>query len=67
MIGQKCPKCGSSRIRLGYKQPVWPIRLLGIHELLCDHCNLLFKGFAIPATLKRSPKKRKELGREKAT
>ncbi len=51
MISQRCPKCRSSRIRRGYKQPPLLLRLVGIYSLLCDNCNLLFTGFALPGTV----------------
>jgi hypothetical protein len=57
MISQKCPKCRSSRIRKGYKPTPLLFRLVGIHHLLCNHCNLLFTGFAIPGTVGRSSHK----------
>lgn len=53
MISQKCPKCRSSRIRKGYKPTPLILRLVGIHYLLCNHCNLLFTGFAVPGTINR--------------
>jgi len=57
MISQKCPKCRSSRIRKGYKPTPLLFRLVGIHYLLCNHCNLLFTGFAVPGTVGRSSRK----------
>lgn len=57
MISQRCPKCRSSRIRKGYKPTPLLFRLVGIHHLLCNHCNLLFTGFAVPGTLGRPHKK----------
>lgn len=57
MISQRCPKCRSSRIRKGYKPTPLLFRLVGIHHLLCNHCNLLFTGFAVPGTLGRPSKK----------
>ena len=39
----RCPRCNSSRIQRGYKGLVAPLRLLGMHELLCNNCNLEFK------------------------
>ena len=57
MISQKCPKCRSSRIRKGYKPTPLLMRLVGIHYLLCNHCNLLFTGFAVPGTVGRSSKR----------
>jgi len=61
MISQRCPKCRSSRIRKGYKPTPLILRAVGIHYLLCNHCNLLFTGFAVPGTVNR-PRKR---GRKK--
>jgi len=58
MFTQKCPKCGSSRIRKGYKKTPLPMRLVGIYHLLCDHCNLLFTGFALPGSFRRRRKHR---------
>ena len=57
MISQKCPKCRSSRIRKGYKPTPLLFRLVGIHYLLCNHCNLLFTGFAVPGTVGKPGKK----------
>ncbi len=51
MISQKCPKCGSSRIRKGYRPtPLWS-KLVCRYLLLCDACNLEFWGFAVPGTV----------------
>ena len=60
MIGSRCPKCRSSRIRRGYKPTPRLLRVFGIYNLLCDHCNLLFRGFALPGTLRKHGKKQKE-------
>jgi hypothetical protein len=49
-----CPKCQSSRIRRGYAHDSLLIRMFGFRELLCDSCNLRFRGFVIPGTLPRS-------------
>src|SRR6267378_8357392 len=54
-----CPKCGSSRIRRGYAHDPLIIRMLGFRELLCDSCNLRFRGFVIPGTLPRSNRQTK--------
>jgi hypothetical protein len=27
--------------------------MVGIYNLLCDHCNLLFTGFALPGTVRK--------------
>jgi hypothetical protein len=32
--------------------------MLGIYELLCDNCNLLFMGFAVPWTVSSHRKKK---------
>jgi ribosomal protein L37AE/L43A len=58
----RCPKCKSTRIRRGYRPTPLILRIFGIYNLLCDHCNLLFKGFAIPGTVpKHSKKKRQQM------
>jgi hypothetical protein len=62
MISQRCPKCRSSRIRKGYKPTPLLFRLVGIHYLLCNHCNLLFTGFAVPGTVGRPSRKGHERG-----
>jgi hypothetical protein len=51
MIAQRCPKCKSSRLRRGYSDPPVLLRMIGVYNLLCDNCNLLFKGFAVPGTV----------------
>ncbi len=51
MIAQRCPKCGSRRVRRGYTDTPLLLRLVGFYSLLCDNCNLLFKGFAVPGTV----------------
>jgi hypothetical protein len=66
VISQKCPKCRSSRIRKGYKPTPLLFRLVGIHHLLCNHCNLLFTGFAVPGTVGRSSHKGPLRGSENA-
>lgn len=51
MIAQRCPKCRSSRVRRGYSDTPLLLRLIGVYNLLCDNCNLLFRGFAVPGTV----------------
>jgi hypothetical protein len=51
MIAQRCPKCRSTRLRRGYTDTPLLLRLIGVYSLLCDNCNLLFKGFAVPGTV----------------
>jgi hypothetical protein len=53
MIAQHCPKCGSSRVKRGYTDTPLLLRMIGVYSLLCDNCNLLFKGFAVPGTVPR--------------
>lgn len=47
----RCPKCRSSRVRRGYEKPPLLLRLIGMHGLLCDNCNLSYQGFAVPGTV----------------
>jgi len=63
MISQRCPKCKSSRLRRGYKATPLVLRMFGIYNLLCDDCNLLFRGFAVPGTVPKhgSRKKRRQM------
>jgi hypothetical protein len=51
LIAQRCPKCKSSRVRRGYTDTPLLLRLIGVYNLLCDNCNLLFRGFAVPGTV----------------
>lgn len=51
MISQRCPKCRSSRVRRGYQPTPLLLRMIGLYNLLCDNCNLLFRGFAVPGTV----------------
>ncbi|MET0645367.1 MAG: hypothetical protein ABW208_02030 [Pyrinomonadaceae bacterium] len=38
-------------MRRGYTDTPWPLRMIGVYNLLCDNCNLLFRGFALPGTV----------------
>ena len=38
-------------MRRGYKDTLRLLRLIGVYNLLCDNCNLLFRGFAVPGTV----------------
>lgn len=58
MFSRKCPRCGSDKVRLGYRRSPWLLRLFGIHNLLCDHCNWLFTGIGIPWIGPRKAKRR---------
>jgi hypothetical protein len=58
MISQNCPKCGSNRVRHGYRPtPLWS-KLIFRYHLLCDNCNWEFKGFAVPGTVSSKPTRR---------
>ena len=65
MIAQRCPKCRSRRVRRGYTDTPLLLRLVGVYSLLCDNCNLLFKGFAVPGTVPThgSRRRRRAAGR----
>lgn len=58
MIIQKCPRCGSSRIRRGYRPTPWWSAAIGRYNLLCNSCNWEFVGFAIPGTVSSGSRKR---------
>ena len=61
MMGDmRCPRCNSSRIQLGYKAVAVPLRLIGMHELLCNNCNLEFKSLEPFGKFKRSRSAEKE-------
>ncbi len=55
MFVQHCPRCSSSRIQRGYNDPPLLLRAAGIYDLLCNDCDLEFRGFALPGTVKRAP------------
>ena len=38
-------------MRRGYKDTPLLLRMIGVYSLLCDNCNLLFRGFALPGTV----------------
>lgn len=58
MAAQKCPRCGSSRIRAGYHSTSILKKLLFRYSLLCDECNWEFEGFAVPGTISRKTRKK---------
>lgn len=60
MIFSKCPRCGSERIRRGYRRsPLW-WRILGRYYLLCNACNWEFAGWAIPGTVDAAATRRRK-------
>ena len=38
-------------MRRGYTDTPLLLRMIGVYNLLCDNCNLLFRGFALPGTV----------------
>jgi hypothetical protein len=38
-------------VRRGYRDTPLLLRMIGVYNLLCDNCNLLFRGFALPGTV----------------
>ena len=38
-------------MRRGYTDTPLLLRMIGVYNLLCDNCNLLFRGFAVPGTV----------------
>ena len=69
MIAQRCPKCGSTRLRRGYTDTPLLLRAIGVYNLLCENCNLLFRGFALPGTVpgrgSRRRRRKAQAGRAK--
>lgn len=59
MIIQSCPSCGSGRIRRGYKPTPLFTKIVFRYNLLCDGCNLEFRGFAFPRPAPRGRSRRK--------
>jgi hypothetical protein len=57
-----CPRCHSTRIQLGYADAPLPVRLIGVRGLLCNNCNLEFRGMALFSKLKRERCGGEELG-----
>jgi hypothetical protein len=65
VIFSKCPRCGSGRIRRGYRPSSVLLKLFGRYNLLCDECNWEFTGFAIPGTVSAKPTKKRKKPNEK--
>jgi hypothetical protein len=66
VIAQRCPKCGSSRLRRGYTDTPLLLRMIGVYRFLCDNCNLLFIGFAVPGTVPARGSRRRRHRAERA-
>jgi hypothetical protein len=54
MFKQHCPRCQSLRLQLGFKDSPLPLRAVGIQELLCNNCNLEFRGVVLFGRLERA-------------
>jgi hypothetical protein len=59
MATQRCPKCKGDRIRQGYQPTPLLLKMAFIQNLLCNDCNWEFKGFAVPGTVSRKTKKKR--------
>lgn len=59
MATQKCPKCKSKKVRIGYRPTPFVMKIFFRYNLLCDHCNWQFNGFAVPGTVSIYTKKSK--------
>jgi hypothetical protein len=67
MISQNCPRCGSRRIRHGYRPtPIW-LKVFFRYHLLCDNCNWEFTGFAVPGTVSVKPARKSKKHHSSAT
>ncbi|HEX8633544.1 MAG TPA: hypothetical protein VF703_05270 [Pyrinomonadaceae bacterium] len=53
MFRPRCPKCGSSRVSKGYRPTSVLLRAVGYYDMHCHNCNLAFRGFAIPGTVRK--------------
>ena len=51
----RCPKCKSTRIQRGYGDAPLALRIVGLHELLCNQCGLEFKGLDPFRSFERRP------------
>lgn len=51
----RCPRCRSTRIQRGYSDAPIPLRIVGLHELLCNKCGLEFRGLDPFGTFERVP------------
>ena len=52
----KCPACRSKRVYKGYRPAPLLLRLIRIHDFLCENCNLQFRAFSILPPRSRSRK-----------
>jgi PilZ domain len=45
ILSMRCPRCQSERIQRDYDDAIILLRMVGMHNLLCNNCGLVFKGF----------------------
>lgn len=62
MFKQHCPRCQSLRLQLGFKDSPLALRAVGIQELLCNNCNLEFRGVVLFGRLERAKDTHQECG-----
>ncbi len=58
----KCPACRSDRVYKGYRPAPILLRLIRIHEFLCEGCNLQFRAFSL-----LPPRSRRRKGKNKSS
>lgn len=51
MISQRCPRCASYKIRAGHRSTPLFSKFIFRYNLLCNNCNWMFTGFAVPGTV----------------
>lgn len=54
MFKQHCPRCQSLRLQLGFKDSPLALRVVGVQELMCNNCNLEFRGVVLFGRLARA-------------
>jgi hypothetical protein len=45
MVQMQCPRCQSERIQKDFDDAIVFLRAVGMQQLLCNNCGLVFKGF----------------------
>lgn len=64
MLKPRCPKCGSTKVRRGYKRTNALLRLFGIRHLLCQNCHQPFTGF-VKASARQPERKRESVSKRR--
>lgn len=64
MFKPRCPKCGSTEVKRGYKKTHTLLRLFGIRHLLCQNCHKPFKGFVTSGSLPSQRKRESNAKRQ---